>query len=172
MMPLAAFARLLGMSPKWVLNVMRALSLTPPYTLELARRLAVTRAVHESAGMPLLAAYPVAGRALDGWNGEETCVIQSLTDDISLTIDVYRLLVSLNTRLAAVRESYAPMVRGRPQVKRMNALDAATAWGLDLTLLRDNAARTPCERLRQLDAMLAFAKNVQRGTIDTRRPDV
>jgi uncharacterized protein YciW len=171
-MPLAAFARLLGVSPKWVLNTMRALALTPPYTLSLAQRLAVTRAVHESTGMPLLAAYPMARRALEGWNGEEACVILPLTDDISLTIDVYRLLVSLNARLAEVRESYAPMVRGRPQVKRTNALDAATAWGLDLTLLRDNVARTPYERLQQLDAMLAFARNVQRGSIAKRRPDV
>ncbi len=171
-MPLAAFARLLGVSPKWVLNTLRALSLTPPYTLALAHRLAVTRAVHEGTGMPLLAAYPLAGRALDGWNGESACLLLPLTDDISLTIDVYRLRVSLSVRLAEVRESYAPMVRGRPQVQRMNALDAATAWGLDLTLLRDNVARTPYERLQQLDAMLAFARNVQRGSIAKRRSDV
>ena len=169
-MTLAAFARLLGASPKWVLNTLRALGLAPRYTLARAQRLTIMRAVHEGAGMPLPAAYAMAGRALRSWRGETACITLPTTasDDVSLTLDVYRLLSSVNVRLADVRESYAPMVRGRPRATRVSALDAATAWGLDLSLVRDNLRRTPHERLRQLDAMRAFTMNVQRTTSATR----
>jgi hypothetical protein len=170
-MTLSAFARLLGAPPKWVINTMRALALAPRYTLPLARRLTIARAVHEGAGMPLLAAYAMAGRALRTWSGGTACVTLYTTasDDVALTLDVYRLLASLNVRLAEVRESYAPMVRGRPRASHVSALDAATAWGLDLSLVRDNLRKTPLTRLRQLDAMWAFSKNVTR-TASAPRP--
>ncbi len=173
-MTLSAFARLLGAPPKWVLNTLRALGLAPRYTLALAQRLTITRAVHEAAGMPLQPAYAMAGRALRAWSGGTACVTLSITanDDVSLTLDVYRLLSSVNVRLADVRESYAPMVRGRPRAIRVSALDAATTWGLDLSLVRDNLRKTPHERLRQLDAMLAFTINVQRTTAAPRPPHV
>lgn len=170
-MTLAAFARLLDASPKWVLNTLRALGLAPRYTLARAQRFTVMRAVHDGAGMPLPAAYAMAGRALRSWRGDTACVTLSITahEDVALTLDVYRLLSSVNVRLADVRESYAPMVRGRPRVTRVSAIDAATAWGLDLSLVRDNLRKTPLERLRQLDAMRAFAMNVERTT-SSRRP--
>lgn len=173
-MTLAAFARLLGASPKWVLNTMSALGLKPRYTLALAQRLAITCAVHEGAGMPLPGAYAMARQALNTWNGETACVTLSMPsrDDVWLTIDVYRLISSFNVRLADLRVSYAPMVRGRPRTKRVNALDAATAWGLDLSLLRDNLHKTPHERLRQLDAMRAFAMNVRRTSTAEREQHV
>lgn len=163
-MTLTAFARLLDTPPKWVLNTMSALCLKPRYTLGLAQRLAITRAVHEGAGMSLLAAYAIARQALNTWKHATECVTLpvSATGDVSLTLDVYRLLSTVNVRLADLRESFAPMVRGRPRTKRVNALDAATAWGLDVSLLRDSLRRTPRERLRQLDAMREFARNVRR----------
>lgn len=174
-MTLSAFARLLGAPPKWVLNTLRALGLPPRYTLVLAQRLTITRAVHEGAGMPLPLAYAMAGRALRTWSGGTACVTLHTTasDDVALTLDVYRLLSSVNVRLADLRESYAPMVRGRPRATRVSAirvsaLDAATTWGLDLSLVRDNLRKTPHERLRQLDAMRAFTMNVQRTTSTTR----
>ena len=169
-MTLSAFARLLDAPPKWVLNTLRALGLAPRYTLALAERLTITRAVHEGAGMPLPSAYAMAGRALRTWSGGTACVTLHTTasEDVALTLDVYRLLSSVNVRLAGVRESYAPMVRGRPRATRVSALEAATAWGLDLSLVRDNLRKTPHERLRQLDAMRAFTMNVQRTTCTTR----
>ena len=171
-MTLSAFARLLGTSPKWVLNTLRALGLKPRYTLELAQRLTIARAVHEGAGMALPAAYALARQALETWSGAAECVTLSLStsDDVSLTLDMYRLLSSLHVRLADLRETYAPMVRGRPRTKPSNPLDTATAWGLDLSLLRDNLQKTPLERIRQLDAMRAFAANVRRtATVQRKR---
>lgn len=173
-MTLAAFARLLGTPPKWVLNTMSALRLKPRYTLALAQRLAITRTIHQGAGMPLPAAFTMARQALNAWNGgtERVMLPMPTTDDVSVALDVYRMMSTLYMRLADLRESYAPPVRGRPRTRRVHALDAATAWGLDLSLLRDNLLKTPHERLRQLDAMRAFAKDVRRTSLSTRERHV
>ncbi len=173
-MTLAHFARLLGVSPKWVLNTMRALDLPPQYTPALARRLSIARAVHDGVGMPLPAAFAMARDALAAWDGERLPVTMmgTSTDDVALTVDVYRLLSAMNVRLADLRESFAPKVRGRPPRARRDPLEAAMAWGLDLSLLRDNLRKSPHARLRQLDAMRAFASAVRRTAAPTRVPDV
>jgi hypothetical protein len=41
-------------------------------------------------------------------------------------------------------------------------LAAARTYGIDLTLLAANLRRSPEERIRQLDAMLDFARRVRR----------
>ena len=77
---------------------------------------------------------------------------------------MYRLMASFNVRLAELRESYAPMMRGRPRTRSVDALAVAADWGLDISLIRDNLRMSPSERLRQLDAMHAFASVVRRAT--------
>ncbi len=164
-MTLTTFARLLGTSPKWVLNTMRALGRTPRYTTSMARQLTVTRAIHDSVCLPLSTSFSLARTALRSWNGELSPVTLRVNaaDDVALTIDVYRLLASLHVRQAELRESYAPPVRGRPRTTPVDALVAAADWGLDLSLVHDNMRKTPHERLRQLDAMRAFAAGVRRS---------
>ena len=163
-MTLAAFARLLATTPKWVLNTLHALDRHPRYSLDLARRLAVTREIHDTLGVPLSTAFTLAQQALRQTPiaGSLVTVSSRADGNVSLTIDLYRLLSSFNVRLAELRESYAPPTLGRPRTRPVDALAAAADWGLDLSLVRDNMRKPPHERLRQLDAMHSFATRARR----------
>ena len=163
-MTLAAFSRLLGVRPKWVLNTLKALNADGRYTIDFARQLTIARAVHEAAAMPMAESLALARRAL-----RAPCVLSSPVavrladdDDVALSVDVYRLLSSFHVRLADLRESFAPRARGRPRTRRISAVHAAENWGLDLSLIRDNLGKTPAERIRQLDAMGQFSRSVRR----------
>lgn len=163
-MVLGEFARLINVKPKWVLNSMAGLHLPARYTVALARQLTVGRAIHEATGMPLARAVAMARRCLRAFRGEITPMAVSSTPDgdVALTVDLYRLLSSFYVRLAVVHTMFAPRARGRPATRNRDAIQAANAWGLDLTLIRDNLAKTPEQRLRQLDAMANFADTVRR----------
>jgi hypothetical protein len=164
-MTLAAFARVLGTTPKWVLNTLSALDRRPRYSVELAQRLTVTREIHDTLGVPLSLAFALAQQALreTPTSGSPVTLYPHPDTSVALTIDLYRLLSTFNARLAELRESYAPPALGRPRSRPVDPLAAATDWGLDLSLIRDNMRKTPEQRLRQLDAMHAFATNVRRA---------
>ena len=163
-MLLAEFARLVGVSPKWVLNTLPSLPSRSRYTDVVAQRLVVARAIHAAFGTALPDAFALAQRALHAWDGSVTPVTLrgNAADDVALTIDVYRLMAAYHMRRAELRESYAPMVRGRPRTRSIDAVAVAADWGLDLSLIRDNLRKSPAERLQQLDAMRAFASGVHR----------
>ena len=163
-MTLGEFARLLDVESKWVLNRMAGLGLPARYTIALARRLTVCRAIHAATGMPLERAVVVARHCLRTYRGEiaPMTVFPTPDGDVALTVDVYRMLSSFHVRLAAVRVMFAPRMRGRPATRDRDAIQAAENWGLDLTVIRDNLAKSPERRLRQLDAMVAFAHGVHR----------
>ena len=165
-MVLAEFVRLIDASPRWVLNALPSLPSTSRYTEAFARRLIVSRAIQTALGTPLSDAFALAQRALRAWDGSATAVTLRVheTDDVALTVDVYRLMASYYVRLAELRQSYAPRVRGRPRRRAVNAEARAIDWGLDLSLIRDNLRKSPAERLRQLDAMRAFAAGVRRAS--------
>ncbi len=165
-MTLDQFARVLEASPKWVLNTSRAIGADHDYSLERARSFAIARAVHEAVQLPLPQAFSLAREVLAEWTGDERplSIRMEPSGDVSLTLDVYRLVASVNVRWSTLCESYAPIMRGRPKVKTANPLDAARDWGLDLSLLRDNLRKSPLQRLQQLDNMHAFAHTVRRGT--------
>ena len=58
-----AFA--LDADTKWVLNALTTLRRRKRYSLALAQRLAVKRAIHEATGSSLARSFSVAGRALE-----------------------------------------------------------------------------------------------------------
>lgn len=163
-MVLAEFARLLDTSPKWVLNTMHSLSLRLRYGETLAMQLIVMNAIHDGFGTPMPRAFALAQLALRQWDGSTTPLFlrSGVHDDVALTIDMYRLICSYQMRLATLRESYAPLVRGRPKTRKVDALAVAADWGLDLSLIRDNLRKSPLERIRQLDAMHRYATGVRR----------
>jgi len=163
-MLLAEFARVVDASPKWVLNTMPSLPSRSRYTEMVAKRLIVARAIHSAFGTSLPDAFALAHCALREWDGSAASVTlrANVADDVSLTIDVYRLMAAYHMRRAELRESYAPMVRGRPRTRSIDAVAVAVDWGLDLSLIRDNLRKSPAERLRQLDAMRAFTSGVRR----------
>jgi hypothetical protein len=162
-MTLAEAAYLTGASPKWVLNTIAALGRSRRYSAALARRLTVARAIHEATGVPLVRSLRTASDLLAGHHtGPASVMTPGPDSDVALVVDLNRILSSFNIRYSVLRTSFAPRQRGRPPARRPDPLRAAFEWGLDLTLLAGNLAKTPAERLRQLDAMAAFAYRVVR----------
>ena len=167
-MTLAEVGYLLRVDPKWVLNALTALALPTKYSPELARRLAVALAIHEATGAPLVRCVALADRALRAYQGGRAPVsAPTEANDIALVIDIRRILSSFNARLSVIRTTLGPRQRGRPVARRRDPLQAASDWGIDLTLVADNLRKTAEQRLRQLDAMAAFAGRVRRSTPST-----
>ena len=161
-MTLAEFAHLVGVDRKWVLNALSALDLPATYSLALARRLAVTRAIHEATGMSLSRSFALAERGLRAHARNDALVVLPTDDDsVNVTLDIHRLLSSFSVRLSVLRTTFAPRQRGRPAGGR-DPLQVAANWGIDLTLIAHNFTKTAAERVRQLDAMAAFARGVRR----------
>jgi hypothetical protein len=166
-LPLADVAYLADCPPKWVLNTCAALQLGTTYSLELARTLQLTHRLHDTLAMPLTQAYEIALTLQDEPRcGDRALVTIPLTylGDISVKVDVARLDAAFAARRAALMTTVEPRVRGRPSSPSDDPIAAAEAWGLDLSLLSANLRRTPSERLRQLDAMMAFRRSVRRPT--------
>ncbi len=165
-MTLQPFAILVGAEPKWVLNTMAALppSVRRRYTLPMARRLAVTRAIAHGSGIPIPRAYRLAGDAIrDHERGELVTTLPLAPDRLAtMRIEVGRILAAVSVRLSFLKTTFEPARRGRKPARTRDALGAAAAYGVDLSLLRENLARTPAERLRRLDAMGAFRSRVRR----------
>ncbi|MEK7403068.1 MAG: hypothetical protein AABZ80_12005 [Gemmatimonadota bacterium] len=163
-MTLAELALLAGASPKWVLNAAAVVPVPRRYSLDVARRLAVTRAIQSAAGATLPKAWASAGDALSRYHGEDAPVTLAPhdSDAVVLTVDVGRLLSEVNVRHSQLNSMYAPRQRGRRR-RPQDPVRDAVAYGLDVSLMQSNLERTVAQRVRQLDAMIAFRRNVRRG---------
>ena len=163
-MTLAEFAYLLDTDPKWIQNASAALGGSLRYTLPAARRLAVARALSQTANMPLPRAWIMAARILRQSAGaREPVRVSADTDPVTVTVDVFRLLAAVSVGLSRLRTMYAPRRRGRPAAPRRDPIRVAQEYGLDLSLLAANLGRTAAERLRQLDGMADFRRRAVRG---------
>lgn len=171
-MTLSELCTMAGVPSKWVLNG-RALWGDPPgYSAALARRLAVTHALHTTLGMPLALAHQVAADALaappSAEGAGDAVLLVPVREDapVCVAIDLARILTAVEARWAAWRAGYGARVGGRPRTAGRPAAAAALAraadWGLDLSVLEANLRRSPAERLRQLDGMMAFRRRVRR----------
>jgi hypothetical protein len=161
---LAEFAYLLDVDPKWVQNAAAALGGSLRYTLPSAQRLAVARALAETAGMPLPRGWGLAGRVLRDFAGSREPVrLSDDLDPVDVTVDLFRILAAVSVGLSRLRTTYEPRRRGRPARARRNPIRAAEAYGLDVTRLAATLRRTPAERLRQLDAMADFRRRARRA---------
>jgi len=165
-MTLQEFALLVGVEPKWVLNAMAALPATARhrYTVPMANRMGIVRAITDGTGISIALAYRLAGAALRALERGDECARLPLAPDrlATLDVDVYRIVAAVNTRRSFLATSYQPTHRGRPRTTRLDPIDAAVAHGIDLTLLDDALRRTPASRLRALDRMGAFRARVRR----------
>ena len=167
-MTLTQFAHLVGVDAKWVLNAAAALGLRRPYSLELAREMTMARVIHDDLGVPIGRAMAFSRDALRQFNGERSpvSVTTGRDGDVALTVDVYRALASLYVRLANVRTSYEQRARGRPVTRHRDPIEHAREWGIDVSLLQHNLALTQEQRIRQLDSMAAFSRDVQRLSVE------
>ena len=163
-MRLAEFALLVDADPKWVLNTRALLGRRFRYSVEAAERLALVRQLNRELRTPLPAAWELAGKALA--HADTESVFEEATSDgvLTLRIDVGRVRAAVATRRSQVATMHRPRRPGRKPKRTSNAIEAARRYGLDVTLLRANLARTPKQRIRQLDGMAAFATAVRRKT--------
>jgi hypothetical protein len=162
-MTLGEFAYLLEVDPKWVQNASAVLGGSLRYTLPVAQRLAVARALTASTGVPLPRAFAAAGDVLRRYGGSRQPVqLGQAGETVAVKVDVYRILAAVNVGLSRLHTIYAPRLRGRPTATSRDPIRRAAEYGLDLTLLAANLRRTPAERLRQLDAMADFKRRVRR----------
>lgn len=163
-MTLSELALVVGADAKWLLNAAAVLPMPKGYTLALARRLALARALQDGLGVPLPRAYAMAGEALRRYTAGNAPVTLAVDDagTVEVKIDVHRVLSAVNVRLSRLKTMYAPRRRGPRSSARRDPLRVASDYGLDLSLLRANLGRTPAERLRQLDNMAAFRRRVRR----------
>src|SRR3989442_14357000 len=135
-MTLAEFAYMLDVDPKWVQNVAAALGGSLRYTLPSAQRLAVARALAETAGIPMPGAWALAGGVLRKAGGSKEPVrVSADGDPVAVTVDVYRIVAAVNVGLSRLRTMYAPRQRGRPAEVRRDPRRAAEDYRLYVTLL-------------------------------------
>lgn len=160
-MTLGAFSILVGSSPRWAQNALTVLGLRPRYTVDLARRLALARELHETSGMPLVQAYPLAGRVLGGWPRRGRWGCSSPEGAVTVAIDLERFLSTFTVRLSLSRTLYAPRKPGRPSTKRRRGVALAREHGIDIGLLESSLRRTPEDRLQRLDADVSFVRTMR-----------
>jgi hypothetical protein len=161
-MRLAEFALLVDADPKWVLNTRALLGRGVRYSVEAAERLALVRQLNREFGMPLPAAWQLAGRALAQSDAEGAFEERSGDGLLALRIDVRGLRAAVATRRSQFATMHEPRRAGRKRKRVRDPIEHARWYGLDLTLLQANLDRTPKQRIRQLDGMAAFVKEVPR----------
>jgi hypothetical protein len=157
---LGQYATAVGAPARWVQNAHAVLGLGVAYTPEGARRLAFARLLKETAGMPLVDAYPLAAPALASWPIQRRWKLDR-GGAAAVTVDLERFLSDCNVRLSLARSWYVERRRGRPPKVRRRGVAWAKWYGVDVTLLRESLKRTPAERLRALDANLEFLKSLR-----------
>jgi hypothetical protein len=160
-MTLREFSIIVGTPPRWIQNAMGVLGLSPRYTVERARKLALARVVRETSGMPLRKAHALAGRALAAWPRQTSWREASTDGSVALCIDLERFLSTFTARLSlsrSLREGRSP---GRARRGGPRGLALAEEHGLDVGLLRASIRRSPEERLQRLDEDRAFVRSMR-----------
>ena len=150
-MTLGQFALCVDAPKRWVQNAFQALDLPPRYTPELARRLALARAIKRASGTPLRQVFPHAAAVLAAWPTQRTWRLVGPDGAVRVTIDLERFLSAFYTRLSLARCWYAEKRRGRPRKQKRRGVEWAEWYGVDISLLRAQLQLTPEERLRRLD---------------------
>jgi hypothetical protein len=151
-MTLGQFAVAIGASPRWVLNALTRLRVPRRYDEPLARRLALAKTLHDSAGYTLPRAWATAKRILSEADYFKPWEYESGDGLVTVRIDLPRFFTNYQVRRAVAGSSHAaPKRRGRTPSRRGSAIERARAYGIDVTLLDANLTESPDSRLRRLD---------------------
>lgn len=149
-MPLAAFAALVGATPKWCQNALQVLGRPFRYDLPTAEALALTGQLNQILSIPLAAAWLLATGALTG-------AAEISGGAVTLRIDLQRFREEWMLRRLRLLAT-PPRRRGRPRdlipprPSRAHAIARAEQYGLDLGALRAGLRIDPAHRLQALDA--------------------
>jgi hypothetical protein len=159
-MTLGQIAVAIPAPPKWVLNANAVLRLTPSYSTQRARVLALTRLLEQSIGLPLKRAYQLAKETLRKPSDPASWRHESPGGAAAVVIDRERFLSDFTVNLSRARAGYAERRRGRPPKKR-RGVAAARQRGVDISLLRGSLEQSAADRLRRLDEDAAFTQSLK-----------
>ena len=157
-MSLSQFAVAVGASPRWVLNAHAVLGLKRHYTDRAARQLGLAREIRDATGIPLRRAWRLAAEALAAWPAQRDWVHSGRGASVQLVVDLERYLSDHAIRLSLSRTRYGERRRGRPRRGSGDPVAAAEAYGIDVSLLRENLQRSPEARLRRLEEAKEFLR--------------
>jgi hypothetical protein len=156
-MTLGECCAILDAPAKWVHNAYAALGLPLRYQPSDLRRLGLARRLTVGLGVPLAAAWRLAGEALAR---SHEPVVRIAPDPLTtLEIDVQRYLSDWAAAWSRVRRLAPPRARGRPRrAPEVGGVAAARRYGIDVTALAAGLRRAPAARLEGLEENWRFVQ--------------
>lgn len=173
MLTRAQFSFVVRADEKWVENATRALGVRLGYSIPEARWLGLVHQLASELRIALAAAAAMATRALAEPVNMRHAEIAETSGGVSITIDLARYHSIFAAAVATALHTGQRRASGRPPRPKSRdtaeILQAASARGVDLTLLRAGLERTPAERLRRLDENTAFIRAIRPAGQQTAR---
>ena len=161
----AQFAMAVNADEKWVENAARLLNRRFTYTQAESVWLGLVHVMSQEVGVPLNRAVELADEALGLIDQRNEVVVgQSQTSSAAIVIDMLRFRSTHSAALSAALTLGGAKRRGRQrsQAKRkINALNNASRYGVDLDLLREGLKLSPAERLGRADENAAFINAIR-----------
>lgn len=160
------FAQAARADEKWVENTARALGHRLRYSVNEARWLGLLHTFARDLDMSLQRAATLATAALQLDPTMRGLRLRlSEHGEATVSLDLARYHSAFAAALSTALNHGGPRRAGRPAHanRRADALAAATAQGVDLSLLRTGLQRTPAQRLAQLDENATFVRLLQRA---------
>ena len=164
----AQFAAVVQADEKWVENTARTLCHQLAYSPLEARWMGPVRLLTRDVGIPAVRAAELANEALQ--HSPETralSLVASSDSPVAVVLDLARYHSTFAAALSTATHHGGPRRRGRPSVRkrarRYDAVAAAQAHGVDVSLLRQALDRSPAERLARLDANSQFLRGLRRA---------
>ena len=163
----AQFAAVVQADEKWVENTARALGRRLAYTPAEARWMALMRLLTRDLGLSVARAAELAEEALRQAPDTRALTLKASPDSpAAVTLDLARFHSAFAAALSAEIHHGGPRRRGRPPARKRareyNAVAAAEAHGVDVSMLRQALGRSPADRLARLDSSSQFLGGLRR----------
>lgn len=162
----AQFATVVQADEKWVENTARTLGHRLAYRPQEAQWMRLVRLLTRDLGLSVTHAAELANEALrQPPDTRAVSLVGSSDSPAALVLDLARFHSAFAAALSAEIHHGGPRRRGRPARKRARAYDAvaaAEAHGVDISLLRQALDRTPADRLARLDSNSQFLSGLRR----------
>jgi hypothetical protein len=157
------FATAVRADEKWVENTARSLGLRLTYTPAEGLRMGLVRLLARDYGIPVARAAELADEALQHPSETRAVSLAAAPESgVALVIDLARYHSTFAAALSAALHHGGPRRRGRQSFRKRgrgrDAVRAAEAHGVDVSLLREALERSPADRLARLDANAAFLR--------------
>jgi hypothetical protein len=164
----AQFAAIVQADEKWVENSARALGRRLAYTPPEARWMRLVRLLTRDLGFPVARAAELADEALRQPPDTRSLSLASAPDSpAALVLDLARFHSAFAATLSAEIHHGGPRRRGRPPARKRargyDAVAAAEAHGVDVSLLRAALDESPADRLARLDSSSRFLSGLRRA---------